>query len=302
MVAEPSSVGDEFQNLAFGPSIERVIEFNNSERRALILGSGNFVTLAPGTDFGPGPGGVEAARGAGADLYFPPQEADAAARLTALDWRLLHDLPSRPVQAEAAALESVTPEAVRGQLEYWTRQRGEPDGAEAGLAELLARVPARKSQNHTEDFSDSNVKLFVTRDGTAGVLQIAGASEDPAGMKIRYKLIEAPRGLSRANLVKERKRARDDFTARLEAAMTIFGINEKDDALGQVARDAAKAGEPEIVRKAIGNMIGNNSRDATAHEAALLLAKAGQRKAAVEIAKSIFGNTTRDQTLSELAK
>jgi hypothetical protein len=146
------------------------------------------------------------------------------------------------------------------------------------------------------------VKLFVTRDGTAGVLQIAGASEDPAGMKIRYKLIEAPRGLSRANLVKERKRARDDFTARLEAAMTIFGINEKDDALGQVARDAAKAGEAEIVRKAIGNMIGNNSRDATAHEAALLLAKAGQRKAAVEIAKSIFGNTTRDQTLSELAK
>ena len=145
-------------------------------------------------------------------------------------------------------------------------------------------------------------KLFITRNGTAGVLQIVGLSDEPAWMKIRYKLVEQPRGASGPESAKARKLARDDFAARLDAAATISGNNDRDDALGMVARDAAKAGQAEIAKRAIGHMVGNSTRDETAHDAALVLAKAGNRKAAIDIAKSITGNSTRDETLSELAR
>jgi hypothetical protein len=41
------------------------------------------------------------------------------------------------------------------------------------------------------DLASSNcTMLFRTRQGTAGILQIAGYTEKPKGVKIRYKLVQ----------------------------------------------------------------------------------------------------------------
>jgi predicted Ser/Thr protein kinase len=303
VLEEPPTTSPAVPELVFGPIIEQVIEFTNSSRRALNLSTGNFVSPAPGTDFVAGPDGVAALRAAGADLYFPPQNPGVALRLTALDWRLIQDAPSQNPNPENATLETISSEDIRQQLDYWNNEAWKTNGADPGMASLLSSTKARNLQKHEEDFADSNVKLFITRNGTAGVIQIASLGEDdPAGMKIRYKLVEQPRGGSSRESVRDRKHARDDFAARLEAASTISANSERDNALGQVARDAARAGQGEIAKNAIGQIFGNTTRDEAAHDSAILLAKGGNRKAAIEIARGIFGNTTRDQTLSELAR
>ena len=69
-----------------------------------------------------------------------------------------------------------------------------------------------------------------------------------------------------------------------------------------LARDAAKAGEVEIVKNALGQIGDNEMRDQAALEAARLLAKRNLRKYGVEVAKSITSNEIRDQALSELAR
>jgi hypothetical protein len=69
-----------------------------------------------------------------------------------------------------------------------------------------------------------------------------------------------------------------------------------------LAVDAAKAGELEIVKIALRQMIDYTKRDQAAHESARALAGRGQRKQALEIAKSINDFGTRDKALSELAQ
>jgi predicted Ser/Thr protein kinase len=301
---EPSMPNTGPQELVFGPIIEHVFEPGKAGQQALNLSAGSFVTPAAG-EFDFGPNGQGTLRAAGVDLYFPRQEPGVATHLTALDWRMLFDAPNAPPgnpDLKIDSVESVSPEIMREQLDNWNHEAWKTNGADAGMASLLSGVKARNLQKHAEDFSDSNVKLFSTRNGTAGVMQISGVGDDPASVKIRYKLVDQPRGASNRESAKDRKRARDDFAARLEAAATISGNSERDDAVGQVARDAAKAGQAEIAKKAVGQMFGNATRDEAAHDAAVLLAKAGNRKAAIEIARGIFGNAARDQTLSELAR
>jgi hypothetical protein len=292
--------------LVFGPIIEQVIEFTNSNRRALNLASGNFVSPSGNAELDFGPEGAGTLRAAGADLYFQQPQPGVGPHLTALDWRMLLDAPNAPPgnpYLKFETVESVGPEIMREQLDNWNHEAWKTNGTDAGMASLLSSAKARNLQKHEEDFADSNVKLFITRNGTAGVIQIASLGEaDPAGMQIRYKLVEQPRGGSGRESARDRKRSRDDFAARLEAASTISANSERDNALGQVARDAARAGQGEIAKKAIGQIFGNPTRDEAAHDSALLLAKSGNRKVAIDIARGIFGNTTRDQTLSELAR
>jgi hypothetical protein len=98
------------------------------------------------------------------------------------------------------------------------------------------------------------------------------------------------------------KISRETLRARLEAASVISESSVKDKSLAAVAGDAARAGEADLVKDALGQMYELARRNQAAHDSALLLAKQGLREQAIEIARSINENATRDQTLSELAQ
>jgi hypothetical protein len=139
---------------------------------------------------------------------------------------------------------------------------------------------------------------FQTRSGRTGLLQIVEfANASPPAVKIRYKLVElaaaAGAAISASPQVLEE---------RLEAASGIIDAGQKDKPLAGVARDAAKAGQVDIARKALAAMIEMSERDAATHDAALLLAKRELRRAAVEMANGISDTDLRDQTLSALAQ
>jgi predicted Ser/Thr protein kinase len=169
------------------------------------------------------------------------------------------------------------------------------------INDLIARKEALESENpslaqrHQEDFADSRIKLFVTKDGSTGVLQIGRTD---AGFQIRYKLVEQMAGISG----KTQAKVRESLANRLEAASSILGSEDRDRALAKVAKEAARLGQPEIVQKAIPRVLSVNNRDDTSRECALILAKHGFPKQAVDIAKRIIGNQARDQTLLDLAK
>jgi hypothetical protein len=93
-----------------------------------------------------------------------------------------------------------------------------------------------------------------------------------------------------------------DFAARLEAAEAIQNLAEHDDALADLAKDAAKAGDGAITKSAIDGIRTSSLHDSAAADAAVLLAKGGKSADALVIAKSIRQSSLRDQTLSAIAK
>jgi hypothetical protein len=139
----------------------------------------------------------------------------------------------------------------------------------------------------------SDLWFFQTRAGGKGVLQILELADNPNSVKIRYKLLQP--GLVEPAVS-------EDLAGRLEAAANISGLSERDAALTNLAQDAAKSGEAELVRKILQQIRGNEERDQAALESVRVLASLGMRRQAVEIAKSISGVSTRDQALSELAR
>ncbi len=141
--------------------------------------------------------------------------------------------------------------------------------------------------------------IFETREGALGLLEMLEYTDDPGGIKIRYKLVEHRPGAASAS---ERKTLREGLAERLDAASTISGPGEKDRALAMVALDAAKAGEMAIVKGSLGRIIRNTARDQAARESANLLASAGLSRQAIETAALIVGSVYRDQTFAELAR
>ena len=139
----------------------------------------------------------------------------------------------------------------------------------------------------------SELWFFQTREGAKGVLQIMEFTDDPRAVKLRYKLVKSG---PTATI------PREDLEGRLEAAANISGVTERDAALANLARDAAKSGEANLVSQILPQISGNAERDQAALDSVRQLAKLGLRRQAVEIAKSIAGSTTRDQALSELAR
>ena len=125
------------------------------------------------------------------------------------------------------------------------------------------------------------------------MLQIMKFTDDPSAVKIRYKLVRSGPAESIP---------REDLDARLEAAANISGAAERDAALANLARDAAKSGEVNLVSDILQQIGGSAMQDHAALESVRLLAKLGLRKPALEIAKSITGSASRDQALSELAR
>jgi hypothetical protein len=92
----------------------------------------------------------------------------------------------------------------------------------------------------------------------------------------------------------------ENLNARLEAALKIQNVFDRDPALAGVAKDAAKVGWAKLVTKAVA-AVGPLNKDDVAAECAAELAKAGQRQAALEVAQMINNIFTRDATLKKLA-
>jgi hypothetical protein len=92
-----------------------------------------------------------------------------------------------------------------------------------------------------------------------------------------------------------------ELAGRLEAAMAIGSNNNRDTALADLARDAARAGDADITKRAIGAIRTDNLRDTTAAAAAVLLSSAGKLADATSVAKLIRTDNLRDQTLAKVA-
>jgi hypothetical protein len=91
------------------------------------------------------------------------------------------------------------------------------------------------------------------------------------------------------------------LATRLEAARAMTFMNERDQALGAVARDAARAGDVEVTKSALKNITFMNTRDDAAADCAYALSEAGNASAAVEIARTMTFMNKRDQVLKKLA-
>jgi hypothetical protein len=147
---------------------------------------------------------------------------------------------------------------------------------------------------------------FKTRDGQIGILQIAGFTDNPPAIKIRYKLVQpaSTDDIKSFSLASDgaSEMSRDALNERLEAASVISNVAAKDKALGTLAANAASAGELEIVRDSLRQISNSTSRDQAAHISASLLAAQGLSRQALEIAKTIENDSARDQALSELAR
>jgi hypothetical protein len=93
-----------------------------------------------------------------------------------------------------------------------------------------------------------------------------------------------------------------NLAGRLTAAKGIHDVDEKDKALGSVARDAADAGDIAIAEQAIAAMHDVDEKDKAAYSAALRLAKAGKTEAAAATAKVIHDVDLKDKVLAKIAK
>ncbi|HEX5243625.1 MAG TPA: hypothetical protein VFW23_10230 [Tepidisphaeraceae bacterium] len=89
--------------------------------------------------------------------------------------------------------------------------------------------------------------------------------------------------------------------ARVNAAIEMTNLGERDEALGSACRSAAKAGAVDAVQKALSNITNLNARDEAASDSAIALHDCGQRAAATEVAKTIINLNQRDKILKKLA-
>lgn len=200
--------------------------------------------------------------------------------------------------------DNISPDQARNAVAVldWTRRATEARPGEhpplppqpGGIVDSAVQLDSQSSGGPKVNLltrDQSVLWFFQTREGAKGVLEIPGSENEPSAARIRYKLIQNADSISAA----------EDLEARLDAASTISGTTDKDNALAGVARDAAQAGEAGIVKAALWRIAGNEERDRAAHESARLLANRGLRKQAIEVAKTISGNETRDRALAELA-
>ncbi|HWW02444.1 MAG TPA: protein kinase [Candidatus Acidoferrum sp.] len=287
-----AQAGEASTDLVFGPVIERVLEFTNSNRRALNLASGDYVASTPERTLDFGPGGIDGLREAGVDLYLSDAALEAFSNKPALNE---NDFP----QPNALDFRSV--------FSPMTDDSGAPvnnitNAAYSGGEDIIARLMERRAEEggsweHYESLAGTNVFRLVTRDGTRGLLQICGVTDQLRGVKVRYKLLNqtSPPGEG-SNL------SLQSLTERWDAACQIGNAGQRSQAFARLATDAAKAGEVDLVRTSLQRIVDNVTRDQATLDSVRLLARRHLRKPAIEIARTITGNQLRDRALSELAQ
>jgi hypothetical protein len=178
----PTLIPTAAQNLSFGPVMERTIERGSSPHRALNLATGEFMLPSRERKFVFLPDGADTLRVAGVDVYSS-DDARAADNLNSLDMRYIAGI--YPQNGDKAInIDDINAEEFSGLLakgQYFQTML-EKSGMFGGYRFDLSKVePVLRG---------TNVYLFITRDGAQGMLQISGVSENPPGVKIRYKLVQ----------------------------------------------------------------------------------------------------------------
>jgi len=87
------SAADNTLRFALGPTVERLIDFTNNNRRALNLASGEYITDTAEKPLDFGPAGADTLREAGVDLYLSDAAVETikgAARLNENEGPLLN--------------------------------------------------------------------------------------------------------------------------------------------------------------------------------------------------------------------
>jgi hypothetical protein len=143
--------------------------------------------------------------------------------------------------------------------------------------------------------------FFKTREGAEGILQLVSISDNPSVVKIRYKLIQPADGEGAPAAAAAHNTASDDFANRFEAASMMTDFAGRNEALGRLAVDAAKAGDVKITGQALEQINDFSTRGQASLEAVRALVKRGLKKQALQIAKNISDFAVRDQALAELA-
>ena len=187
------AVPAEAQNPSFGPVIERTIETGGSPHRALNLASGDFMSPSRGRAFVFGPAGTDTLRVAGVDLYSS-DDALAADNINTLDMRLWLQLSPQNTNRQPLNIDEISAEEFDQLLADWNRLQATMErtgvfGGRFGF-DLRKVEPVLRGRD---------VYVFITRDGTQGVLQIAGVTDNPRGAKIRYRLMMSGQPASDAN-------------------------------------------------------------------------------------------------------
>jgi serine/threonine protein kinase len=184
--------------IAFGPTLERVIDTAGPGRRALKLAAGDYVMPPPDRDgFDFSPGGTNGLRAAGVDLYSSesprqPGELNALDMLWCEEENGEREIPVG-MDDPFGSVDTYPP------LAWWLGQEAlnHPPADKSdvfNLAALIAAMKARNRQPHEDVIHGTNVWQFTTRTGTQGLLQIVGylgPADKPSGVRIRYKLVEA---------------------------------------------------------------------------------------------------------------
>jgi hypothetical protein len=94
----------------------------------------------------------------------------------------------------------------------------------------------------------------------------------------------------------------EELKGRLDAALSMRNVADRNDALASVARDAAAAGDGDMVKRALGPINNTSRKDEAAAACALKLAEIGKSQVAVEVAKTIHNSPLQNETLGRIAK
>ncbi len=281
-------LAQESLTLGFGPVVERVIEFTNANHRALNLSTGKYATSAGRRPLDFSAGGIDGLREAGVDLFISDAalsslegaggvDENVVPPFDALDWRALNTLS-------------------------WV-DRDEPFEGDITMVDYrffvdrLKPTETAEPLKSDESIRSTNLLRFVTRDGTEGILQIGGLTDDSRSMKVRYKLLsQTSVNGDLGNL------SHDNLAERVEAADGIVNSAGRNRAFARLAADAAKVGEVELVRSSLERIIDSATRNQAALDSARLLARRHLRRQGIEIARTITDNGMRDRALSEMAQ
>ena len=95
---------------------------------------------------------------------------------------------------------------------------------------------------------------------------------------------------------------RRELLTRISAAQEIVAFSERDTAMTGIARDAARAVQVELAKKALAQITAFSQHDAAALQVARELARRDQLAEAVAIARDITSFAERDAALKELAR
>lgn len=260
----------------YGPVVERLFEFTDSNRRALNLASGDFVASSAERPLFFVPDSIATLREAGVDLYLSEtaiEDLTNAAAIGELEIPVLNALDSRALEpivllnGDAASITNL-PQNVFEPLDDQASPNAEPEQILRG----------------------TNVYQLITRDGSRFVLQMTQVTDDPAGVRVLYRPLGRP------------LRTREDLVDRIEAAGSISSVSQRSHAFARLAGEAASFGDVELVKQSLREIGDVSTRDQAALDSARLLAHGQHRRQAIEVAKSIISSELRDTALAELAQ